>query len=874
MGQLRSLCICIPAIALLPISSAAQEVNNYRVFTITLNTSAPTRLAIDRGRLAWSDSDRTTGMHFVKYFSGADIVTLDSELSAVTLALGRDHVVWNTSGEIAKAYDLRTGTTDLLGESYNPDAVQPICADAGRAVYARRKVGTGSTIVLHRFVDGMDTMLSGATWNTEPSVDQGEVAWVASDSEAKTASSTILFFDGRSTSIISGTARGRGRWPCVRDGQVVWREVDSSGASVMCYTGDSLITLARWRGSDSVLTGYDLSDGVAIAGVTDTARSAGIIRIYTAEQKSMTTLSDSNGVWSPHISNGLVVWQSGTGPDRRIRSYDVHYASFADVTTGENPVLDHDIIAWTYGDAVELRRFVSYRQLTTDGMNGWEQTKFKTIDSNRVIWGNFSNALHMRMFAWDGNAVNRLSDSTGTRDLVMANDGYAIWRLDADSLFYSDWSHPPVKFLDSVQAENPYTAGGSISFFGVKLNQNDPVKYPWLFDIPHQRLTQLSTDSSNVGNVLCDGDTACWENLGSNQLLLHVGGTTTVISDSAISGDYVFRRGIIAWTEVRDGVAQVFVHDVSRTVTSQLTTGGGDKYRPLTDGTAIAWFENPVISATFVDADLVYLDQIGGVPCRLHHVPYRTTSWKWMSDGKIAWVADNNPVVFDGAVISPLYDGSGYLLNDAHVDKGFVEWRKMQSPPAADSGDIFLGTLQPHVAFDAGNIAGPVPLATAFVNRSWEDVRSYLWDFGDGSTSMEENPSHLYLQQGRYSVTLTVSGMSSQISERKYSLVHAMSATGVPGTPPATPIETKLFQNYPNPFNPTTVVSGQLTADSWMKLEVFDALGSKITTLADGRMHAGGFSFVFDGHGLATGVYFYRLEAGKYSATKAMLLIR
>ena len=83
-----------------------------------------------------------------------------------------------------------------------------------------------------------------------------------------------------------------------------------------------------------------------------------------------------------------------------------------------------------------------------------------------------------------------------------------------------------------------------------------------------------------------------------------------------------------------------------------------------------------------------------------------------------------------------------------------------------------------------------------------------------------------------------------------------------------------LEQNYPNPFNPTTVVSGQLTADSWARLEVFDVLGKKVATLANGNLHAGRFSYLFDAHELASGIYFCRLTAGSFTQVRQMILAK
>ncbi len=83
-----------------------------------------------------------------------------------------------------------------------------------------------------------------------------------------------------------------------------------------------------------------------------------------------------------------------------------------------------------------------------------------------------------------------------------------------------------------------------------------------------------------------------------------------------------------------------------------------------------------------------------------------------------------------------------------------------------------------------------------------------------------------------------------------------------------------LEQNYPNPFNPTTGIRVQVSGDRDIRLVVYDLLGRQIAVLANGRYSAGEHSFTFDGTNLASGVYFYRLTAGTYTATKAMVLTK
>ena len=90
----------------------------------------------------------------------------------------------------------------------------------------------------------------------------------------------------------------------------------------------------------------------------------------------------------------------------------------------------------------------------------------------------------------------------------------------------------------------------------------------------------------------------------------------------------------------------------------------------------------------------------------------------------------------------------------------------------------------------------------------------------------------------------------------------------------ALPRSFQLEQNYPNPFNPSTTISYQLSEVSIVKLNVYDILGRQVATLVNGRQNAGNYNVTFNASNLSTGVYFYRLQAGTYSNTKKLMLIK
>jgi len=83
-----------------------------------------------------------------------------------------------------------------------------------------------------------------------------------------------------------------------------------------------------------------------------------------------------------------------------------------------------------------------------------------------------------------------------------------------------------------------------------------------------------------------------------------------------------------------------------------------------------------------------------------------------------------------------------------------------------------------------------------------------------------------------------------------------------------------LEQNYPNPFNPTTVVRYQLPAAGDVTLAVYDLLGREVAVLVNGRADAGVHEVTFDGSGLSSGVYLYRLSVGDFVQARRLMLLK
>ncbi len=88
------------------------------------------------------------------------------------------------------------------------------------------------------------------------------------------------------------------------------------------------------------------------------------------------------------------------------------------------------------------------------------------------------------------------------------------------------------------------------------------------------------------------------------------------------------------------------------------------------------------------------------------------------------------------------------------------------------------------------------------------------------------------------------------------------------------PKDFSLTQNFPNPFNPFTTISYALPVNSKVLLTVFDAIGNELSVLVNEEKSAGQHSVEFNASNLASGLYFYRIQAGNFNQTRKMILLK
>ena len=95
-----------------------------------------------------------------------------------------------------------------------------------------------------------------------------------------------------------------------------------------------------------------------------------------------------------------------------------------------------------------------------------------------------------------------------------------------------------------------------------------------------------------------------------------------------------------------------------------------------------------------------------------------------------------------------------------------------------------------------------------------------------------------------------------------------------PETDAEIPQKISLSQNYPNPFNPDTRITYKIPSTTSVTLKVYTILGRHVSTLVNETQPAGGYEITFDGSGLSSGTYIYRLRAGEFVDSKCMMLVK
>jgi hypothetical protein len=203
--------------------------------------------------------------------------------------------------------------------------------------------------------------------------------------------------------------------------------------------------------------------------------------------------------------------------------------------------------------------------------------------------------------------------------------------------------------------------------------------------------------------------------------------------------------------------------------------------------------------------------------------------------------------------------------------------------PRVLNGRIDMGAYEITTSISTDFIAsyteGPAPFTVEFTDLTTGYPTEWEWDFdSDGIIdSYDQNPVWTYEEQGDYTVTLTSSNEYNEDTEIKENYIHV--TEGVSSDEDIIPIASQLIGNYPNPFNPTTTIKFTTANTVNTKIVIYNIKGQKVKTLANNRFNAGTHQVLWNGKDengkpVTSGIYFYKMNSGKFISTKKMILMK
>ncbi len=269
------------------------------------------------------------------------------------------------------------------------------------------------------------------------------------------------------------------------------------------------------------------------------------------------------------------------------------------------------------------------------------------------------------------------------------------------------------------------------------------------------------------------------------------------------------------------------------------------------------------------------------------------------TDLGLSWTAKNEGLTFK-AVNSLAENGSGAMFvgtfgggifkstdNAENWVKLNVGYDHVWSVGINTSDEIFAATYGDGMYYS--NDGGAT--FTKQVNVTAPYIYSVTIDGGNVFASAWNGGIYLYqsaTESGWAKLGMVGFGVSSVFIDRGILYAGASDGKLYKNTSPLTGVEDNnnslsysfnLEQNYPNPFNPSTIIKYSIAEVTNVKLTIYDILGREVITLINSELHPGAYSMIWNatdkfGKKVTSGIYFYSLEAGKFTKTNKMLLIK
>ena len=549
-------------------------------------------------------------------------------------------------------------------------------------------------------------------------------------------------------------------------------------------------------------------------------------------------------------------------------------------------------------------------------VNGWKsgagqyEPPFTTTDSTTTVW------VRVNMQGWDDfNAASQQIGIRGSNQVDWGQTGELSWGkthlLNPESdhpnggsqqysgrFFYSNAVHVPNKYI-----------GSNIQFKVVVHNAGAPLDEDWgnmIYNSGREDVVAVNVDTTAYWfwfdnkrpTVVDHKDVVIVEFVADMKNAIDGKGFAFGDTLEVRSGYYGTATGVTSKIMRRQGFTTRYsaIDTVTTTIGAHLDyqyykIKNGIEYREiyynflytgLTAGEAERRVVDPIAGAT------IKVEDILDCKSQVHRMPLFRNTAVLARDVLVTFECDARPAIYQVKVGTVLDDIQGNLdISDPNqvLQLGVA----MNGPATGGWGTWGAGLMTDTLRqmFDDGThgdrVAGDSIYTIQIQYKGGVDVIGQEFKFGIGGGDNEGGYGNNHIENiDDTNPTFTLSAQFGSIDPVSYYTwnFNTRTPTSVKETVLSTlPTEFSLDQNYPNPFNPTTQIMYSLPRETAVTLSVYNTRGQKVATLVSKKQAAGVHQVSWtaqddNGVNLPTGLYFYRLEAGEFSTTKKMLLVK
>ncbi|MFZ1978748.1 MAG: T9SS type A sorting domain-containing protein [Bacteroidota bacterium] len=305
-----------------------------------------------------------------------------------------------------------------------------------------------------------------------------------------------------------------------------------------------------------------------------------------------------------------------------------------------------------------------------------------------------------------------------------------------------------------------------------------------------------------------------------------------------------------SWNQMNNGLIDNGVNSFAASGINLFAGTGNGVFRSSNNGASWSQVNNGLLNISVYSLAVEDTNLFAGTSGGVFLSTDNGSSWSAASTGLngngVSVFAVSGKNIFAGTYYGGVFLSTNNGTSWSAVDSGLIS-----SPInafAVSGTNIFLGDNAGFVFLSTNN------------GTSWSAINGGLGGLVVGTIS---------------SLVVTQTTLFAGTDAGVWSLPLSDIITSVPAKGSASlPTYFKLDQNYPNPFNPSTTISFSIPQHSFVSLKVFDLMGREISTIVSGDLQAGSYSRCWNAKGFSSGVYFYRLQAGTYTQTKRLVLLK